>query len=492
MEYYIGIDLGTSSVKLLLVGEGGEILNSASRDYPLFFPHPGWSEQNALDWWAAIEECIPELLSGFDGSLVRAIGVAGQMHGLVTLDAEDEIIRPTILWNDGRTDKETEYLNDVIGKPKLFEYTGNIAFAGFTAPKILWMRENEPENFEKIDKIMLPKDYIGYLLTGVFATDLSDAAGTLLLDVKMRRWSEEMLKICGITKKQLPALYESFEVTGKIKPTLAESFGINPDAVVIAGAGDNAASAIGTATVGGGGCNISLGTSGTVFVSGKEFFGDENQAIHAFCHSDGGYHLLACMLSAASCTKWFCEKVIRTDFAALEAAIGDGMLGKNEIFFLPYLMGERSPINDTDATGLFIGLRPDSTDADMYLALLEGVAFALKDNIEIIRNMGVDIKESCICGGGAKSSLWLKIVAAVLDIPLTLPESENGAGYGAALLSMVGAGKFDSVHECAKSFFKAKKIITPDGDLAALYRERYEKYKRIYPIVKGLYKELKQ
>lgn len=492
MEFYLSIDLGTSSVKLMLVDGEGNIAATASREYPVCYPHAGWSEQNADDWWNTICDALPELLTNRDGMQIKGIGVAGQMHGLVALDEHDTPIRPVILWNDGRTEKETAYLNETVGKEKLFEYTGNIAFAGFTAPKLLWMRENEPENFAKIHKVLLPKDYINLLLTGEYATDLSDASGMLLLDVKNRCWSQEMLEICGITEAQMPVLYESFEVIGKIKPEVAAHFGINPDAIVVAGAGDNAAAAIGTGTVGAGGCNISLGTSGTVFASSDHFSGDAAQAIHAFCHADGGYHLMGCILSAASCNKWFCDEILCTkDYRAEENAVTEDKIGKNSVYFLPYLMGERSPINDTNAQGLFIGLRPDTSRADMYQAVLEGVAFAIKDNLEIIKQFGVDVKSSCLCGGGAKSALWRTILANVLGVELVLPLTEQGPGYGAAILAMVGAGQFDSVQNASKTFFAAKATVSPDEHLVALYKERYEKYRRIYPAVKELYKNLK-
>ena len=491
MDLYIGIDLGTSSVKLMLVDEDGRICREQTKDYPVYYPRHGWSEQNASDWWNAICEGLPALLDGFDGQDVRGIGVAGQMHGLVMLDKDDQVIRPTILWNDGRTDKETAYLNEVVGCEQLFENTGNIAFAGFTAPKLLWVRENEPKNFARISKIMLPKDYINYLLTGVHCTDYSDASGMLLLDVKNKRWSKEMLDICGITEAQMPGLYESFDVVGTIKAELAEAFGINKCAVVVAGAGDNAAAAIGTGTVGDGKCNISLGTSGTVFVSSDSFSGDVKQAIHSFCHSDGGYHLMGCILSAASCNKWFCDEILNTkDYKSEENAITE--LGKNEVFFLPYLMGERSPINDANATGMFIGLRPNTSRADMYQAVLEGVAFAIKDNLEIIKKFGIDVKSSCLCGGGAKSRTWREILANVLDIELNIPVTEQGPGYGSAILAMVGAGQFENVNEAIGKFFEIKETVKPSRALVALYAGKYEKYRRIYPAVKELYKEIKE
>ncbi len=491
MNSFIGIDLGTSSVKLILVDGEGKIKNTATREYPIIYPQSGWSEQNPADWWDAICNALPELLTDFDGLTIKGIGVAGQMHGLVVLDENDDVIRPAILWNDGRTDKETSYLNEIIGKEKLFEHTGNIAFAGFTAPKLLWLKEHEPEHFARISKIMLPKDYINYLLTGTHCTDYSDASGTLLLDVKNKHWSKQMLEFCDISESRMPKLYESFEVVGTVKKDIADKFGLNSDTVVIAGAGDNAAAAIGSGTVGEGNCNISLGTSGTVFVSSNSFLGDERQAIHSFCHSDGGYHLMGCILSAASCNKWFCEEILNTkDYKSEEDGVGE--LGRNEVFFLPYLMGERSPINDTNATGMLIGLRPNTTRAEMYQAVLEGVAFAIKDNLEIIKQFGIDVKSSCLCGGGAKSRLWRRILANVLDIELNIPTTEQGPGYGSAILAMVGAGQFENVKTATDKFFEIKETVSPSKELATLYADRYEKYRKIYPAVKQLYKEIKE
>ena len=276
--YFIGIDLGTSSVKVLLVDENG---NTSKRDYELYFPNPGWSEQNPDDWWNAVKECIKDVSKGIDKNEIKGIATAGQMHGLVILDEHDKVIRRAILWNDGRSSKETEYLNDKIGKDKLSSYTGNIAFAGFTAPKILWVKENENDNFKKIKKIMLPKDYINYKLSGVFATDYSDASGMLLLDVKNKTWSKEMIDICGININMLPKLYESYEVIGHISSDIANELGLNNDIIVVAGAGDNAAAAIGTGTVGNGVANISVGTSGTVFIASDKFIVDPKNALHS-------------------------------------------------------------------------------------------------------------------------------------------------------------------------------------------------------------------
>ena len=343
--YYIGVDLGTSSVKLLLLGDNG-ICNIVIKEYPVYYPENGWSEQNPEDWWQKTIEGIKEITKGIDTKKVKGISFGGQMHGLVILDKNDNVIRPAILWNDTRTQVETDYLNNITGKKKLVELTGNIAFAGFTAPKILWLKNNEPHNFEKIDKIMLPKDYIVYKLTGNHCTDVSDASGMLLLDVKNRCWSKEMLEITGVSEKQLPKLYESYEVVGKIKDDIAYELGFE-NVRVIAGAGDNAASAIGTGTVDNGDCNISLGTSGTIFVASDKYEADYENAIHNFCHSTGKYHYMACILSAASCNKWWIEDILESDDYTSIYENYD-KVGENDIFFLPYMMGERSPLNDAD------------------------------------------------------------------------------------------------------------------------------------------------
>lgn len=483
---YIGVDLGTSAVKLLLMDETGDIKKIVSREYPLFFPHPGWSEQKPEDWFTQSVEGVKELTAGCDKSQVAGISFGGQMHGLVVLDGADRVIRPAILWNDGRTGEETDYLNQVIGKEKLSEYTANIAFAGFTAPKILWMKKNEPENFAKIVKIMLPKDYLAYRLSGSFCTDVSDASGMLLMDVKNRCWSKEMLDICGITEDMLPKLYESYEVVGTLKEDIAKELGLPATVKIIAGAGDNAAAAVGTGTVGDGMCNISLGTSGTIFISSKDFGVDENNALHSFAHADGNYHLMGCMLSAASCNKWWNEEILKTkDFAAEQAGITK--LGENNVFYLPYLMGERSPHNDPKVRAMFMGMSMDTTRADMTQAVLEGVTFGLRDSLEVARGLGINIERTRICGGGAKSPLWKKMVANIMNLKVDVIESEEGPALGGAMLAAVGCGEYPDVETAAAKIVKVIDTVEPEPGLVAKYEERSQKFKRIYPTVKDLY-----
>ena len=489
--YYIGIDLGTSSVKLLLMDELGVIHQQVTREYPLEFPQPGWSQQAPEDWRDAVLSGLQELTANCDKRQIAGIGTGGQMHGLVVLDRDDNVIRPAILWNDGRTAAQVDYLNDVIGKQKLSAWTANIAFAGFTAPKILWMRENEPENFARIAKIMLPKDYVNYILTGVHCCDYSDASGMLLLDVAHKRWSKEMLDLCGITEAQMPALFESYETVGTLRPEIAQLLGFPENVKVCAGAGDNAAAAVGTGVVGDGGCNISLGTSGTVFISSKQFGVDPNNALHAFAHADGGYHLMGCMLSAASCNKWLMDDILRTkDYAGEQAPITDDRLGRNHVYFLPYLMGERSPINDTNARGTFIGMSMDTSRADMTQAVLEGVAFAIRDSVEVAKSLGIPLTSSMLCGGGAKSPLWRRILANVLNMPLTIPASEQGPGMGGAMLAMVACGAYDSVEQVCQKLVTVSETVTPDPEIAERYEARYRQFRLIYPALKGLYPQL--
>lgn len=483
---YIGVDLGTSAVKLLLMNGEGKIEKIVSREYPLSFPHPGWSEQKPEDWWKESLEGIWELTADCDKSQVAGISFGGQMHGLVILDEQDNVIRPAILWNDGRTGKETDYLNQVIGKEKLSQYTANIAFAGFTAPKILWVKENEPENFKKIKKIMLPKDYLAYKLSGTHCCDMSDASGMLLLDVKNRCWSKEMLDICGIREEQLPGLYESYEVVGNLKPEIAEKLELGTDVKVIAGAGDNAAAAVGTGTVGDGQCNISLGTSGTIFISSKTFGVDEYNALHSFAHADGNYHLMGCMLSAASCNKWWMDEILKTkEYAKEQEDIVK--LGENQVFYLPYLMGERSPHNDPSARAAFIGMSMDTTREEMTQAVLEGVAFGLRDSLEVARNLGIQIERTKICGGGAKSPLWKKIIANVMNLKVDVIESEEGPGYGAAILAAVGCGEFENVESAVDKLVHVVETVEPDTELVEKYEKCYRKFKKYYPALKGLF-----
>lgn len=472
MNKYIGVDLGTSGLKLLLVAADGSILSQAALTYPVSYPRDGWSEQNPEDWFAALMRGF-EQLGARD---VAGISFGGQMHGLVALDAAGEVVRPCILWNDGRTERETEYLNAL----PVAEYTGNMAFAGFTASKLLWLRKNEEQNLARTAKIMLPKDYLAYKLTGKFATDYSDASGTLLLDVKNRRWSSEMCDICGISAGQLPQLFESYQPVGFVKREICERFGWGK-VVVAAGAGDNAAAAVGTGCVNAGDCNVSLGTSGTVFIASDKFVQPSNNALHSFAHANGRYHLMGCILSAASANKWWIEDILG---AGYDLPGAEALLGSNPVMFAPYLTGERCPHNDVGVRGAFVGLSPQTTRLHMSLAVLEGVAFALRNCLELARSCGIAVRASSVCGGGARSALWQKIIANVLNVELSTLKTEQGPAYGAAMLAMVACGEYADVASAAAAIVSKRPSVAPEKGLAAAYNERYKKFRALYPALK--------
>jgi xylulokinase len=480
--YYIGLDLGTSGLKGLLVDGDGNILREESESYPVSYPEDGWSEQNPDDWLNAAVSVLKRLSRGVEEK-VSGLSFGGQMHGLVILDKDDNVIRPAILWNDGRTDEQTKYLNEAVGKDVLSACTANIAFAGFTAPKILWVKQNEPKNFARIAKIMLPKDYLAYKLSGVFSTDYSDASGTLLLDVKNKRWSRDMCGLIGVKEEWLPTLYESFEVTGKVLPRYNL-----PNCKVTAGAGDNAAAAVGMGTVTNGSCNISLGTSGTIFIAQDKFSVDNKNALHSFVHANGKWHLMGCILSAASCNKWWMS-VLETHDYQREQDGAERYLGKNDVYFLPYLMGERSPHNDVNARGAFIGLRPDTTRKQLSVAVMEGVAFALRDCLEVAKAGGLNITEATICGGGAKSELWKKIIANVLNLKIKTAKTEQGPAYGGAIFAMVGAGRYKTVAECAAKLVTYTGTVCPEKQLVEGYDAHYKNFSRLYPALKPFFND---
>ena len=488
--YFIGIDIGTTSVKIIAINENGEIVKSVSKEYPISFPKPLWSEQNPEDWWKQSIVGLKELLDGIEKSDVKAISFSGQMHGMVTLDENDQTIRPAILWNDQRTEKECEYLNIEIGQDKVSNWTGNLALPGFTAPKVLWLKNNEPDNFLAAKKIMLPKDYIAYRMSGVFATDMSDASGTLYLDVKNRKWSLEMLDVLGITEKQLPKLYESYDVLGNIKNDLADELGLSNDVKIIIGGGDQAVAAVGGGVVAAGSCSLSLGTSGVVFTSNEQFFVDENNSLHSFCHANGKYHLMGVTLAAAASLKWWVEAINKSEnydeflTEAKEANVDDSL------FYLPYLMGERTPHNDPNCRGTFIGLNMTHERKHMTRAVLEGVAFSLRDTFEIMKEMGIAINSISINGGGARSDLWCEIIADVLNVTVNKLNTNDGPAYGAAILATVGFGLFNSVEEACSKYIKITDSIVPNKDNIDTYNKKYDKFRKIYPATKDLFSQL--
>jgi xylulokinase len=484
---YIGIDLGTSSVKLLALTEEGKIVGEINKDYPVYYPKPNWAEQNPEDWWNQTLDGLKELIHRYHlpKDRIKAIGLSGQMHGLVALDKKGETLLPAILWNDQRSSKECKEIEEHFGQVKLSSLVGNKAFPGFTAPKILWLKNNYPKIFEQIEHILLPKDYIRYKLTGDFATDVSDASGMLLLDVKNRCWSKEMINFLGVDLKTLPTLYESYEVTGKLSEQVKKSLGIENDVLVVGGAGDQAAGAIGTGTVEEGIISISLGTSGVVFAAHNDFVVDEANRLHAFCHANGKYHSMGVMLSAASCLKWWIEDVNQaTSFDEYLMEAEESAPGSKGIFFLPYLMGERTPHADPNARGGFIGLNMKVSRGDLTRAVLEGVTFGLRESLDIVKDTNIPVKQIRVVGGGARSNLWKQMIADVFQFPVEEINTNQGGALGAAILAAVGAGRYTSVEEGCKHLINTVNQIQPREEYSKQYEEIYNKYKLLYRYLK--------
>jgi xylulokinase len=475
---YLGIDLGTSSLKILLADEEGKIIDKESAEYSIYFPKEKYSEQNPDDWINALVKTIKELGKRHNLKEIEGVSFSGQMHGLVILDENDNVIRPAILWNDNRSVKECEYLNNEIGKEKLIEWTGNIAFTGFTAPKLLWLKSNEPDNFKKIKKIMLPKDYLAYKMSGVFASDVSDNSGTLYFDVKNRKWSKPILDILGITEKQLPKVFESSEVIGTVCKVFSKITGMSEDTKVIIGAGDQAAGAVGTGTVSSDSLSISLGTSGVVFAA-SDNYAETDGSMHSFCHANGKYHIMGVMLSAAGSLDWWMKKVLKTD--DFESELNEIDYKKDSsLYFLPYLIGERSPINDPDAKGMFYGLTMAHTRADMIKAVLEGISLGLKDCYISLKMSGIKSDSARVIGGGAKSDLWLQMLADCLGIKLSTINTTEGGGLGAIILAMTGCGKFETVEKGCIKLIKEEKTYLPESRKTKEYNKKYDYFKALY------------
>ena len=474
---YVGIDLGTSSVKVSLLDGRGNIIASATEKYPLYTPREGYNEQNPDDWWEQTVVALKKLdqKAGLKG--VKAVSFSGQMHGMVCLDKDDKVIRPALLWNDQRTEKQTDYLNETIGIQKLVEATANRAVTGFTAPKVMWLKENEPENFKRIAKIMLPKDYVAYRISGVFATDVSDASGTLYFDVKNRKWSDYMLSVLGINEGMLPKVYESSDVVGLVTKEASALTGLPLDAKVVIGGGDQAVGAVGTGTVKGGSASISLGTSGVIFVASDSFKEEKNGALHNFCHANGGYHYMGVTLAAAYSYGWIAETLGIGDLSVLEKEIAE--LGIDDVVFTPYLCGERSPINAPSVKGSFYGLTSLTKRANLAKAVMEGVAFSLKDCLEVIRAAGVKVDKARVIGGGSRSDEWLKILADVLQVEICRVNTSDGGALGAGILAMVGDGLYKDVFTACDDIIKDECSFLPDASRAAKYEEKFKVYKKL-------------
>jgi xylulokinase len=491
---FLGIDLGTSSVKLLLMNEKGKVIGTVSKEYPVCYPRPGWAEQNPEDWWKATSEGIRELLgtSGLAGTEVQGIGLGGQMHGLVLLDKDDNVLMPALLWCDQRTQDECDYITEKLGD-RLSKYTGNKALTGFTAPKVLWVKRNRPEIYEKISHVLLPKDYIRFKLTGEYASDASDASGTLFFDVANRCWSPEMLALLGLTEEVLPKCYESFAVTGKITEEAAVLTHLNAGTQVVGGGGDQACGAVGTGVVATGMISVALGTSGVVFACQDKYTVDDKNRLHAFCHSNGMWHVMGVMLSASSCLKWWVEEVCQLDdssFALLLEEAGKIPPGSEGLVFLPYLLGERTPYSDPYARGTFVGLSMVHSRAHMTRAILEGVSFGLRDSLEIIREQNIPTQIVRVSGGGAKSLLWRQMLADIFGLRVEVVNSVDGPAFGAAILAAVGVGVFNSVEDACSSMIETVWSTEPDQETVKKYNRVYQVYRGLYGTLKDTFKEL--
>ncbi len=481
---FLGIDLGTSSVKLLLLSKAGSVLRTVTKEYPVYYPKVGWAEQSPMDWWNAVREGIREILTEPQElpAKVEGIGLSGQMHGLVLLDKDNRVLMPALLWCDQRTQEECDELNEKLGE-KLSEYTGNKALTGFTAPKVLWVRKNRPEIYEQIEHVLLPKDYIRWKLTGEYATDTSDASGTLFFDVAHRSWSSEMLTILGLSEEKLPRCYESYEVTGSVTRQAAQETGLESGTIVAGGGGDQASGAVGTGVVTVGTVSVALGTSGVVFACQENYSADSENRLHSFCHANGKWHVMGVMLSAASCLKWWVEEVCQLDNAGYAVLLEEAARvspGSEGLLFLPYLMGERTPHSDPNARGTFVGLTMNHGRGHMTRAILEGVSFGLRDSLEIIQEQNIPIYEIRVSGGGAKSVLWRQILADILGLPIHVVNSVEGPAFGAAILAAVGAGEFAGVEEACSVMIKTVEQREPIAANREKYNSLYGVYHRLY------------
>lgn len=492
MSILIGLDVGTSGTKAIAMDAKGSLLATALVEYPLHSPRPNWAEQDPADWGNAAFEALAKLASQIDASEVKGIGLTGQMHGSVFLDADNAVIRPALLWCDQRTTAQCEAITTKVGEARLLEMVSNPALTGFTAPKILWLRDEEPQHYERLHKVLLPKDYIRFLLTGEFASDVSDASGTLLLDVANRRWHRELLGILDIDPAFLPPVFEGPEITGTLSAEAAAKTGLPPGIPVVAGGGDQAAGGVGCGIVREGVVSASLGTSGVVFAFSSHVHTDPLGRVHTFCHAvPGAWHVMGVMLSAGGALRWFRDALCKEEIARgkednvdpyqyITKAAEEVPIGAEGLVFLPYLTGERTPHKDPHAKGAFIGLSLRHTKAHMARAVLEGVAFGMRDSVEIIRGMGIPVEEVRMSGGGARSNLWKHIMADTARAPMVTINVDEGPAYGAAILASVGTGVFASVPEACDAIIQEVKRVEAEPDNAPAYDPWYAEYRAAY------------
>ena len=504
MKYTIGIDVGTSGTKTVLFDSLGKKQASHTVEYPLYQPKNGWAEQDPADWKNAVFETVRTVMekSGVDKNDVVGIGISGQMHGLVMLDENDNILRPSIIWCDQRTGEECRDIENIIGRARLIEITANPALTGFTASKIMWVKKHEPEIYAKCAHILLPKDYIRLTLTGEYATEVSDASGMQLLDVPARKWSDEVLEKLGIDKKLLGKVYESTEITGYLTKEAAEKCALAEGTPVVGGAGDNAAAAVGEGVVSDGRAFTTIGTSGVVFAHTDNIEIDPAGRVHTFCCAvPGAWHVMGVTQAAGLSLRWIRDTVCNEEiheaekegvdpYVVMDREAAEAPIGANRLLYLPYLMGERTPHLDPDCRGAFIGLSAMHTRGDMTRAVLEGVCYSLKDCLSVLDEMNVHPDDMKICGGGGKSKLWCKMLADVYGIPVTTIESDEGPALGVAILAMVGAGLYPTVKEACDTIVKAKETVLPDEKNTVRYAKFYDIYKGLYTQLKNDYKAL--
>jgi len=473
----IGVDVGTTGVKAIAISHDGEVIAKAEQAYPLSTPRPGWSEQDPEDWWRAAQAALQALAAAGIAD-VRGIGLSGQMHGLVCLDERDRVLRPAMLWNDQRTGAECAEIEARIGLERLIELTGNRALTGFTAPKILWLRRHEPDVYSRISRILLPKDYIRLRLTGEHLIDVSDASGTLLFDVANRQWSEEVTEALEIPRSWLPRALESSEISGRT------AHGVP----VAAGAGDQAAAALGVGADRPGPLSLVLGTSGVVFAALPSYAAEPQARVHVFCHAvPGTWHAMGVMLSAAGSLQWFRDTLAAgVPFDDLDAQAEQRAPGSDGLIFLPYLAGERTPHADPDARGAFIGLSLRHDRASMVRAVMEGVAYGLRDSLELLKALGVRAVDGRASGGGARSRLWLSILASTLGLPVAITSVEEGSAFGAALLGGVAGGVFGDVHEAVEACVRVRELVEPQSAWQEAYADGYQRFRALYPALRGL------
>ena len=504
MTYYIGVDIGTSGTKTVLFDKTGNVIASALQEYPLYQPQNGYAEQRPEDWLEATVSTIAQVMakSSVEAAQVKGVGLSGQMHGLVMLDEQDTVIRPAIIWCDQRTAKECEEITQKVGAERLIQITANPALTGFTASKILWVRNHEPENFARCTKILLPKDYVRYMLTGAFATEVSDASGMQLLDVPNRCWSDEVLEKLEIPKSMLAKVYESPDITGYITAAMAARTGLAEGTPVVGGAGDNAAAAVGTGVVENGKAFTTIGTSGVVFAHSDEIAIDPKGRVHTFCCAvPGAWHVMGVTQAAGLSLKWF-----RDNFCAAEketaAAMGKDPyflmdqeveqvpIGAGKLLYLPYLMGERTPHLDPQVRGAFVGLSAVHGKKEMLRAVMEGVAFSLNDCKNIIQEMGIPVDDMMACGGGGTSPLWRQMLADLYRCPVKTVASKEGPALGVAILAMVGTGAYPSVAEACRAIIHTDKTQQPIPENSDRYAPFYDLYTNLYPAMKDSFKEL--